>query len=124
MTHTTNPVAVGPRPPRRPTLLRLRGPVDPGAVDDLRRQLAGHPEAGRDLLVRCAGVTAVDPVGAARLWLWCREVTASGRHRVRLVDLPERFVRRLRRHPLAGFLGSEDEVFTDPFRDPGMASPR
>ena len=101
--------------PPTPARLELRGPLDAGAVDWLRRRLAAVDVP--DPTIRCEGVTAVDPVGAACLWLLCLDLDRAGRT-VRLAALPARFARRLRLHPLAGFLDREDEVFADPFRTP------
>jgi ABC-type transporter Mla MlaB component len=62
----------------------------------------------------CSGVSAVDPVGAARLWMVGQRLEEAGRT-FRLLSLPERFLRRLRLHPVSRFAEVEDVVFVDPF---------
>ena len=95
-------------------VIRLQGPLDATAVASIRRRLAHIPSTASTVVLDCAGVTAVDPVGAASLWRACADALAQGR-RVLLVDLPARFAWRLRRHPLLAHACREDALFTDPF---------
>jgi ABC-type transporter Mla MlaB component len=93
--------------------MTLRGPLDSTAVNHLLDHIARLPDQPQ-LLVDCSSVSSVDPVGTARLWALARELELSGRV-FRVIGLPERFVRRLRLHPILRFLEQEDAVFTDPF---------
>jgi anti-anti-sigma regulatory factor len=91
----------------------MRGPLDTTAVNHLFQSFAEAPDT-RELVIDCTGVSSVDPVGTARLWLLARDLELAGRA-LRLIGLPERFVRRLRLHPVLRFVEREDSVFTDPF---------
>jgi anti-anti-sigma regulatory factor len=93
--------------------VRMRGPLDTSAVDHLLTRIAQAPGA-EPVLVDCSGVSSVDPVGTARLWVLARELELTGRV-FRIIGLPERFIRRLRLHPVLRFVEQEDSVFTDPF---------
>jgi ABC-type transporter Mla MlaB component len=93
--------------------MTLRGPLDSTAVNHLLDHIAQLPDQ-RQLLIDCTAVSSVDPVGTARLWALARELELAGRM-LRVIGMPERFVRRLRLHPILRFLEQEDMVFTDPF---------
>lgn len=104
--HTTTLAAIAPT-------LVLRGPLDTNAVTWLLDRLSANPDT-RHVVLDCSGVSSVDPVGAARLWMLGQRMEQAGRH-FRLLALPEHFLRRLRLHPLLRFTEREDPVFTDPF---------
>jgi hypothetical protein len=87
--------------------------LDSAAVSQLRGNLALHPGA-RTVFLNAARVIWVDPVGALRLWDFCREQQARGL-RVELADLPPELAHRLRVHPLLEFSSNEDQLFRDPF---------
>jgi ABC-type transporter Mla MlaB component len=111
----TNPsIAMSFRPE-----VALRGPLDTTAVNHLLDRIAQAPEANQ-LTVDCSAVSSVDPVGTARLWVLARELELAGRM-LRIIGLPERFIRRLRLHPLLRFVEQEDAVFTDPFAVAGSS---
>ena len=93
--------------------MQMRGPLDTSAVTYLLDRIAESPEAAQ-VLVDCSAVSSVDPVGTARLWVLARELEVSGRV-LRLIGLPERFIRRLRLHPVLRFVEQEESVFADPF---------
>jgi ABC-type transporter Mla MlaB component len=99
--------------------LALRGPLDSTAINHLLDQVARLPDQPQ-LLVDCSAVSSVDPVGTARLWALARELEVAGRM-LRVIALPERFVRRLRLHPILRFVEQEDGVFTDPFMVPSSS---
>lgn len=98
--------------PARPEVL-VRGPLDTSAVNHLLDRIAAAPDAAQ-LVVDCSQVSSVDPVGTARLWVLARELELAGRV-LRIIGLPERFIRRLRLHPLLRFVEQEESVFADPF---------
>ena len=100
--------------------LVLRGPLDTTAVSFLLDRMSMIPDT-EQVLLDCSGVSSVDPVGAARLWMVGQRLEEAGR-RFRMLALPERFLRRLRLHPILRFAELEDAMFTDPFG--GMASRR
>ena len=106
----TNP-SIADTPPRPE--LQMRGPLDTSAVNHLLDRIAHAPDAS-EVVIDCSGVSSVDPVGTARLWLLARELELAGRI-LRIIRLPERFIRRLRLHPVLRFVEQEDSVFTDPF---------
>ena len=106
----TNPENIAPS--SRPEV-QLRGPLDTSAVNHLLDRIAEAPDAG-EVLLDCSLVSSVDPVGTARLWVLARELELAGRM-LRIIGLPERFIRRLRLHPVLRFVEQEDSVFTDPF---------
>ena len=91
----------------------MRGPLDTSAVNHLLDRIAQAPAADQ-VVLDCSQVSSVDPVGTARLWMLARELEHAGRA-LRIIGLPERFIRRLRRHPVLRFVEQEDSVFTDPF---------
>ena len=91
----------------------VRGPLDTVAVNHLLDRLAQSPDSDQ-VVVDCSGVSSVDPVGTARLWVLARELELAGRV-LRIIGLPERFIRRLRLHPVLRFVDQEESVFADPF---------
>ncbi len=93
--------------------VQMRGPLDTTAVNHLLDRIAATPDASQ-LLIDCSQVSSVDPVGTARLWVLARELELAGRM-LRIIGLPERFIRRLRLHPVLRFVEQEESVFTDPF---------
>jgi anti-anti-sigma regulatory factor len=94
--------------------LEVRGPLDSNAVSELIDRVAALP-GPRAVRLDLTRVTAVDPVGAARLWSLAKSLQLAG-CAMRLAGLPARFARRLRLHPLIAFVeGEEDVVFSDPF---------
>jgi ABC-type transporter Mla MlaB component len=97
------------------TGLFLRGPLDQVAVDHLRLVVTRLPAGAGAIPVRCALVTRIDPVGVASLWRLCAEAAQRG-VRLRLEELPRRFVNWLRRHPILAFVAPdvEEEIFQDP----------
>ena len=96
----------------RPAVL-MRGPLDTSAVNHLLDRIARAPDADQ-VVLDCSGVSSVDPVGTARLWVLARDLELAGRM-LRIIGLPERFIRRLRLHPVLRFVEQEESVFTDPF---------
>ena len=98
-------------------LLPVHGPLSGGSVANLRERLRCIPPAQRYVVIDCARVSEVEPVGAAMLWRLCIDLGSRG-VRVRVTDLPTRFSWRLRKHPVLSFAGSEDELFRDPFAGP------
>jgi ABC-type transporter Mla MlaB component len=113
------PISAVPAEPALPACfnptatLRVQGPLDAAAVDAVRRAAAVASNA-RAIRVECAEVSAVDPVGAACLWLLCLDIERGGR-RPALVGLPVRFLHRMRLHPLMRFVAGDEEIFRDPF---------
>ena len=95
--------------------LFLRGPLDVIAVDHLRLVVTSLPAGAGPVPVRCALVTRLDPVGVAALWRLCTEASLRG-VRLRLEEMPTRFVQRLRRHPVLAFVTADldEEIFQDP----------
>lgn len=91
----------------------VRGPLDTVAVNHLLDRLAQSPDTER-VVVDCSAVSSVDPVGTARLWVLARELELAGRV-LRIIGLPERFIRRLRLHPVLRFVEQDESVFADPF---------
>lgn len=101
-------------PDSRPAAtLVLRGPLDTTAVSWLLDRMSILPDLDQ-VMLDCSGVSSVDPVGATRLWMVGQRLEEAGR-KLRVLALPERFLRRLRLHPLLRFAEHEDPVFTDPF---------
>jgi len=97
------------------SVLFLRGPLDLIAVDHLRLVVTSLPADAGPIPVRCALVTRLDPVGVAALWRLCAEASQRG-VRLRLEEMPSRFVNRLRRHPVLAFITADvdEEIFRDP----------
>ena len=77
----------------------------------------------RRLNLECGTVHAVDPVGAALLWLLLTELERRGGPRMRLVNLPLPVAQRLRSHPLSHYVVFGEEMFHDPF-SPALPSNR
>lgn len=94
-------------------LLSIRGPLDPVAVDHIRRAVTADSTDIRQLRLNCARVTTLDPIGVAGLWRLCCEARQRGVG-VSLVALPSHMARRLRRHPIMEFAGLEEEIFGNP----------
>ena len=92
----------------------MRGPLDTTAVNHLLDRIARTPDASQVIVIDCTLVSSVDPVGTARLWVLARELELAGRI-LRIIGLPERFIRRLRLHPVLRFVEQDESVFTDPF---------
>ncbi|MGE3527162.1 MAG: hypothetical protein AB7I33_14680, partial [Gemmatimonadales bacterium] len=74
--------------------------------------------APRWILIDCVDVRDLQPVGAALLWLLCREIEQACGSRLFLLDLPPAMERRLRNHPLRDYLAGEESLFLDPFAEP------
>ena len=106
----TNPENIAPS--SRPEV-QMRGPLDTTAVNHLLDRIAEAPDATH-VVLDCSQVSSVDPVGTARLWVLARELELAGRM-LRIIGMPERFIRRLRLHPVLRFVEQEESVFTDPF---------
>lgn len=96
-------------------LIRLKGGIDGQTVDDLRRAIERAPATAREVTLDCGGLTGIDPVGAARLWLLCMSAPRSFGRSVSLSHFPTALARQLRLHPLLSFAPSEDAIFQDPF---------
>lgn len=95
------------------SLLIVKGPLDPVAVDHIRRAVTSLPAGAPRVRILCGRITTLDPVGVAGLWRLCCEARLRGVE-LRLDGLPERLARRLRRHPIMEFAGLEDEIFGNP----------
>jgi ABC-type transporter Mla MlaB component len=94
--------------------LQLEGPLDPAAVDHLRRQIDRMNPDERSVLIDCARVTEIDPIGMVALWSLCRS-SERGESLLGLTRLPGHLLRRLRSHPILQYVLNEDELFADPF---------
>ncbi len=94
--------------------LHLHGPIDPIAVDHLRRQIDRLEPGRRTILIDCTKVTEIDPIGMAALWSLCARSERTDAL-LGLTRLPERLLRRLRSHPILAYIMNEDELFRDPF---------
>ena len=97
------------------TTFELCHSIDSASVDGLRRDLNGLVVAPPSLRIACDRVTALDPVGAALLWLLCQNVEQSVGTRIRLTGMGQELVQRLRSHPLQDFLAVGEDLFSDPF---------
>lgn len=100
-------------PTGRLTLV-VRGPLDPTAVEHIRRQVARLPENIARIRLDCSGLSTLDPVGVAAVWRLCEE----SRHRgvgLRMDDVPPHLARRLRCHPVMAFILVDPDPFQDPF---------
>lgn len=105
-------------------LCRLALPplLDGFAVNQLPPPSAHRPGATA-ILLDASAVRDVDPVGAARLWLWCRKRLAGGSGDIRLVGLDPVLSQRLRNHPLAALQREdEDHLFADCCSDEGPST--
>lgn len=97
------------------TTFELLHSIDGASVEGLRRHLNRQVVAPPSLHVACDRVTALDPVGAALLWMLCRNVEQSVGTRIRLTGMGQDLIQRLRSHPLQEFLVVGEELFSDPF---------
>ena len=97
------------------TSFALHHSIDSASVEELRRDLRRLTVAPETLPIACDQVAALDPVGAALLWLLCRNVEESVGTRIRLTGLGEQLTQKLRSHPLQDFLAVGEELFADPF---------
>jgi len=95
------------------SLLILKGPLDPVAVDYVRRVVTGLTPDTRKVRLVCTRLTTLDPLGVAGLWRLCCEARLRGLE-IALIGLPARLARRLRRHPIMEFAGLEEELFGNP----------
>lgn len=89
--------------------------LDNSRVEGLRREVARLVVAPRFLRIACDRITGIDPVGAALLWLFCRNLETSAGTRIRLTGLRDDLVHKLHSHPLREFLALGEELFSDPF---------
>lgn len=96
-------------------LLHLDGPLDGAAVDRIDAELARASSAVRAVRIDAAGATELEPVATARLWLICQRWERIQRRAIRITGLSPATRRRLRLHPLLGFVSGEEELFEDPF---------
>ena len=101
-----------PPPLRR---LTMDGPLSNALVDRIQAVITASAPETREFVLEARGITGLDPVAAARLWLFCDRGETSGRRRVRIESLAPEIARRLRRHPLRLFLTHDEAVFDDPF---------
>jgi hypothetical protein len=92
--------------------------IDATAVNTLRHHLRGITIAPRRLDLDCHSVRAIDPVGAALLWLLCKDLERRVGTYTRLVHLALRVAQKLRSHPLSEYVVYGDELFQDPFASP------
>ena len=95
------------------SLLILKGPLDPTAVDHVRRAVTQLDSDSRHIRLVCSRITTLDPIGVAGLWRLCCEARLRGVE-VALVGIPATLARRLRRHPIMEFAGLEEELFGNP----------
>jgi hypothetical protein len=110
-----SPVFEGEGRTSSPTGFELRQAIDSAGVDQLRADLGRLVVGPGALRIRCDRVTALDPVGAALLWLLCRNIHQTIGTRIRLTGMAEDLVLKLRSHPLQEFLSTGEEIFEDPF---------
>lgn len=96
-------------------VLRVTGPLSGPLVDRLQTMILSAPPDTTDVVIDARAVTALDPVGVARLWLFCDRSEALRRRRVRLGGLDQALARTLRQHPLRAFMAPDDILFEDPF---------
>lgn len=94
--------------------LVVRGPLDPTAVEHIRRQVARLPENIARIRLDCSGLSTLDPVGVAAIWQLCEESRQRGVG-FRMDDVPTHLVRRLRSHPVMAFISVDPDPFQDPF---------
>ena len=99
----------------------LRHAIDSAGVDRLRADLGRLIVGPGALRIRCDRVTTLDPVGAALLWLLCRNIHQTIGTRIRLTGMAEDLVLKLRSHPLQEFLSTGEEIFEDPFASQGQS---
>lgn len=101
--------------PEPPPVLALTGMLDGAAATAVRRRLRAIPLAPPFLILECAGVTGLDPVGVALTWLLLQETEDQCGTRIELRHLDPALAQQLRGHPLRDHLGAEDAVFENPF---------
>ena len=101
--------------PSRRSQYALDHVVDAASVEGLRTHIRSIALPPRRLDLECGAVHAVDPVGAALLWLLCTELERRGGTHMRLVNLPVPVAQRLRSHPLSHYVVYGEEMFHDPF---------
>lgn len=94
-------------------MLIMKGPLDPTAVEHLRRYITALPSGASRARILCGRLSTLDPVGVAALWRLCIEARQRGIELI-LEGLPERLARALRRHPIMEFFGLEEEIFGNP----------
>ena len=111
------PITIGLRrdPPH---LFKLGDWINAASVDELRSHIRGITIAPRRLNLACGTVQGIDPVGAALLWLLCKELERSVGTHVRLVHLALPVAQKLRGHPLSLYVVYGDEMFQDSFPSP------
>ena len=97
---------------------RFETVVNATAVEKLRSHVRTMTLAPRRLDLECGAVQAVDPVGAALLWLFCVDLERKVGTRVRLMNLAVPVSQRLRSHPINHYVVYGDELFQDPFHSP------
>ncbi len=89
-------------------------PLLNGAAVDQLPPLPAMRSGAPPVLLDASAVQEVDPVGAARLWLWCRKRLDGGSGDIRLVGLDPLLSQRIRHHPLASLQREEeDHLFAD-----------
>jgi hypothetical protein len=101
-----------------PSLFEIGDRIDATAVDELRSHLRGITIAPRRLNLACGSVMAIDPVGAALLWLLCTEMERTVGTHIRLVHLHPAVTQKLRSHPLLHYVVYGEDIFQDPFATP------
>lgn len=92
--------------------------MDAPSVEALRAHIRSIPLAPSRLSLECRAVRAIDPVGAALLWLLCWELEQGVGTRISLTHLPPVIVQKLRSHPLHKYVTFGEELFQDPFDSP------
>jgi ABC-type transporter Mla MlaB component len=95
--------------------LVLPAEVDPRLVRRLRGTLESQPGLTR-LTLDAGHARRIDPVGAALLWLLCRDVQVRQHLEIEISGVSPELLVQLRSHPLQRFIATEEEIFRDPFR--------
>jgi hypothetical protein len=95
--------------------LAVDGPLSNALVDRIQAIVTAAAPETREFSIDAAGVTEIDPVAAARLWLFCDRSDAARRRRMRIVGLSAQLLRSLSRHPLRAFVSCDEALFDDPF---------
>jgi anti-anti-sigma regulatory factor len=101
-----------------PQTFELRRALDAGSVDHIRQHVKRSVIAPPLLRLDCRQVQVVEPVGAALLWLFCREMQRDFGTQVRLTGLSQFLAQKLRSHPLHDYFRTGEEIFEDPFGTP------
>lgn len=117
---TTAPLAAHLPAPGR-LRLTVAGALSNLMVDQIQAIITSAPADARDVVLEAGGLTDLDPVAAARLWLFCDRSGQARRRRVRIEALPPALARRLHRHPLRAYLGADEAIFSDPFAVPAAS---